>query len=116
VNWKDTLPVLLSIIVIIAVAVLEKQSKFVAAITATMPLAAALAIWIVYSSSEGDQESMTEFSRGLILGILPTIAFVVTAWLAFRAGLNLAPALVVAYSIWAIGVFLLVGLRKTLGL
>jgi len=116
VNWKDTLPVLLSIIVIIAVAVLEKQSKFVAAITATMPLTAALAIWIVYSSSEGDQESMTEFSRGLILGILPTIAFVVTAWLAFRAGLNLVPALVVAYSIWAIGVFLLVGLRKTLGL
>ena len=42
-RWQDILPVLLSIIVIIAVAVLEKQSKFIAAITATMPLTAALA-------------------------------------------------------------------------
>lgn len=115
-KWQDVIPVLLSIIVIIAVAVLEKQSKFIAAITATMPLTAALALWIVYSSSEGERDSMTEFSRGLVMGILPTIAFAVAAWLAFRAGLKLVPALVIAYSTWAIGVGLLVGLRKTLGL
>lgn len=115
-KWQDVIPVLLSIIVIIAVAVLEKQSKFIAAITATMPLTAALALWIVYSSSEGERDSMTEFSRGLVMGILPTIAFTVAAWLAFRGSLKLVPALVIAYSTWAIGVGLLVGLRKTLGL
>ena len=115
-KWQDVLPVLLSIVVIIAVAVLEKQSKFIAAITATMPLTAALAIWIVYSSSEGERESMTEFSRGLVLGILPTITFALVAWLAFRAGLKLVPTLVIAYGAWAIGVGLLIGLRKTLGL
>ena len=85
-KWQDVLPVLLSIIVIIAVAVLEKQSKFIAAITATMPLTAALALWIVYTSSEGERDSMTEFSRGLVMGILPTIAFAIAAWLALRAG------------------------------
>ena len=115
-NWKDILPVLFSIVVIVAVAILEKQSKFVAAITATMPLTAALAIWIVYSSSEGESESMTDFSRGLVLGILPTIAFVVAAWLSFRAGLKLVPTLAIAYATWAVGIGVLVGLRRTLGL
>ena len=115
-NWKDILPVLLSIVVIVAVAVLEMQSKFVAAITATMPLTAALAIWIVYSSSEGDSDSMTDFSRGLLLGIVPTIAFAIAAWLAFHAGLKLVPTLALAYATWAIGVGLLVGFRKTIGL
>ena len=115
-NWKDVLPVVISVVVIIAVAILEKQSKFVAAITATMPLTAALAVWIVYSSSEGDSESMTDFSRGLVLGILPTIAFAIATWLSFRAGLKLVPALAIAYGTWALGVGLLVGLRRTLGL
>jgi hypothetical protein len=115
-KWQDILPVLVSIVVIVAVAVLEKQSKFIAAITATMPLTAALALWIVYSSSEGDGDSMTDFSLGLVMGIVPTVAFAVAAWLAFRAGLKLVPALVVAYGTWAIGVGILVGLRKTLGL
>ena len=36
---QDILPVVLSIIVILLVAVVEKQSKLFAALTATMPLA-----------------------------------------------------------------------------
>ncbi|HUV27219.1 MAG: hypothetical protein WA997_02675 [Anaerolineales bacterium] len=41
---QNILPVLLSILVIIVVAVLEKLSKFAAAISATMPIGATLAI------------------------------------------------------------------------
>ena len=37
---QDILPVILSILVIILVVLLEKQSKLIAALTATMPLAA----------------------------------------------------------------------------
>ena len=86
---QDYLPVVLSIIVIILVAVLEKQSKLFAAITATMPLAAPLALWIVYSSSGGDKEAVSSFSLSMFLGFLPTLAFIVTVWLAARAGMKL---------------------------
>ena len=50
---QDILPVLVSIAVIVLVAVVEKQSKLIAAITATMPMTAPLALWIVYSSADG---------------------------------------------------------------
>jgi len=67
---QDILPALLSIIVIILVAVIEKQSKLAAAITATMPIGAALALWIVYSANEGERKTMEQFSIGLLVGII----------------------------------------------
>ena len=67
---QDVLPVVLSIIVIILVAVLEKQSKLFAAITATMPLGVPLALWIVYSSSGGEKEAVSSFTLSMLLGIL----------------------------------------------
>jgi K+ transporter len=67
---QDILPALLSIIVIILVAVFEKQSKLAAAITATMPIGATLALWIVYSANEGERKTMEQFSIGLLVGII----------------------------------------------
>ena len=112
---QDILPVLLSIVVIILVAVLEKQSKFAAAITATMPIGATLAIWIVYSANSGDQETMKDFSVGLLMGIIPTIGFLLAAWLSSRAGLKLIPLLLVGYVVWGVLLGLIFILRRIIG-
>lgn len=113
---QDAIPVLLSIVVIVLVAVLEKQSKLFAAVTATMPLAAPLALWIVYSSNAGDRTAVTQFSLSLMLGLLPTMAFLVAVWLAARSGMKLGPMLVTGYGVWAAGAAILYLLRNTLGL
>ena len=72
-KMEDLIPVLVSITVIILIAVIEKHSRFFAAITATMPLTAALGLWIVYSSSSGDSKAVTEFSQGMVLAIIPKL-------------------------------------------
>jgi hypothetical protein len=113
---QDILPVVLSIIVILLVAVLEKQSKLFAALTATMPLAAPLALWIVYSSNAGDKAAVAQFSLSLLLGLLPTMAFLITVWLAARAGMKLAPMILTGYGVWAVGAAILYFLRNTLGI
>ena len=113
---QDILPVLLSMVVIVLVAVLEKQSKFAAAITATMPIGATLAIWIVYSANSGDQETMQDFSVGLLMGIIPSIGFLFAAWLAFRAGLKLMPMLLVGFAVWGTLLGLIILLRRVIGL
>jgi CDP-diglyceride synthetase len=115
-KWQDVLPVLLSILIIIAVAILEKQSKLAAALTATMPLTAPLALWIVYTSSEGDREATSQFSLGMLLGVFPTIGFLITVWLASRAGFRLVPTILLGYGVWAIGALAIVTLRRFLGL
>jgi hypothetical protein len=98
--------------VIILIAVLEKQSRTIAAITAVMPLTAPLALWIVYSSSGGEQAAMSEFTLGLILGLLPTLGFAIAAWLAVRAGMKLGLVLLVGYGTWGIGTLLITFLRN----
>ena len=113
---QDVVPVLLSILVIVLVAVFEKQSKLFAALTATMPLAAPLALWIVYSSNAGESAAVTQFSLSLLLGIIPSLAFLVTVWLAARAGMKFLPMILTGYGIWAVGAALLYLLRNTLGL
>jgi hypothetical protein len=109
---QDIFPVLVSILVIILVAVLEKQSKFAAAITATMPIGATLALWIVYSANSGDRETMKDFSGGLLVGIIPTIGFLLASWVASRAGLKLMPMLVVGYIVWGALLGLILILRR----
>ena len=111
-KWQEILPVVISIIVIILVAVLEKQSKLIAAFTATMPLTIVLALWIVYSSVGGEQQAVSQFILGLFLGIIPTVCFVIAIWLASRAGIKLIPMLIIGYAVWGIGVLLLYQFQK----
>jgi len=113
---QDVLPVSLSIVVIVLVSILEKQSKLFAALTATMPLTAPLALWIVYSSNAGDKIVVSQFSLSLLLGLIPTMAFLVAVWFAARAGIKLVPMIVSGYSVWAVGAIILYLLRNTLGI
>ena len=113
---QEVVPVLLSILVIILVAILEKQSKLFAAITATMPLTAPLALWIVHTSNAGEKIAVIQFSLSLLLGLLPSLAFLVTVWLGARAGMKLLPMILSGYGVWAMGATLLYLLRNTLGI
>ena len=111
---QEILPVAVSVLVIIMIAVIEKQSKTVAAITAVMPLTAPLAIWIVYSASGGEPAAMKAFTSGLVLGLVPTFGFAVAAWLAARSGMKLGPIILSGYGAWAVGTALILAVRKIL--
>ena len=113
---QDILPVVASIAIIILVAIIEKQSKLIAALTAVMPIGATLALWIVSSSAGSDQPTMERFSKGLLLGILPSVLFVLVAWIAFRAGLKLTRVLLVGYAVWGVGTGAILLLRSRFGL
>jgi uncharacterized membrane protein (GlpM family) len=112
---QDILPVILSIVVIVLVAILEKQSKLFAALVAVMPLAAPLALWIVYSSNAGDKVAVSQFSLSLLLGLLPTFAFLV-AVCGGPGGHETRSMILTGYSVWAVGAIILYLLRNTLGI
>jgi len=97
------------------VALLEKQSKLFAAVTATMPLTMPLALWIVYSANRGERAAVEKFTGGLIIGIIPTFTFAVAVWLAVRAGFKLAPILIIGYAVWVATLLTLLGLRRIIG-
>jgi hypothetical protein len=95
-------------LVIIVIAIISEYSKTFAAITATMPLSVPLGLWIVYAAEQGDKAQMTEFSSGLLIGIIPTVIFIIATWYAARTGWAIVPIIAFGYMAWglALGVML----------
>jgi hypothetical protein len=106
---------LISFVVLTAVAVLQRSSRLVAAMMATMPLTIPLALWIVAAGDKDNPRAMAEFSRGLLWSIWPTVLFVVVVWAASRAGWRLGPTIGAGYLAWGIGVAAILGIRRVVG-
>jgi hypothetical protein len=114
IRWSDVYPVLTSIAVIILVAVVQRQSKVMAAVLATMPINAPLAMWVVYAGSRESQSELTAFNQSLVISVLPTVGFLLAAWLAARAGWKLPAILGIGYLVWGLGLGVVVLLRRWL--
>ena len=113
---QDILSVVISIVIIIAIALLQKQSKVIAAIISTTPVRAALGIWVVYSAVEGSKTEMVKFNESVALSLIPTFLFAVAAWMAARAGWKISGQLIAGYGTWAVGAGILYMLRQVLGI
>ncbi len=106
------LPVVVSICIILAVAVLREYSKTFAAIAATMPINVPLALWIAFSAGDVDQTSRVQFAQGLLLGIIPTVLFLVFALIAVRSGWTLLPTIAGGYVAWGVSLLILMGMQR----
>ncbi len=111
-KFQSIVPVIISICVIIIVAIIQRYSRTAAGILAVMPVTAPLAIWVIYSANSGDTHAVQDFTLSLVMGILATVAFLVAAWLAARAGWKLVPTLSVGYLTWGVCVILILLVRK----
>ena len=110
--WQKILPVIVSIIIIITIAVLREYSKTLAAIASTMPINIPLGMWIVATGGDNSKVVMQRFTEALFINIWPTILFLAVVWLAARAGWDLVPMIAAGYVAWAIGLaFLLLVVR-----
>jgi len=103
--------VLLSVLIVILVAVVQERSRHLAAILATMPLTAPLAMWIVFSASSGDQGQTGDFVRSMVIGSVASLVFVLACWLGLRQGWGFLVTLAFASTIW----FLIVLVPRWIG-
>lgn len=113
--WEKVLPVLISIIVIIGVAVLRETSKPLAGILATMPINVPLALWIVTSAEAGRQEAVTQFTDAMLIGIVPTVAFILVVWAGARAGWSLWALIGTGYGGWLLTLGAIMLVRRLVG-
>jgi len=108
-------PVLASIAIIVVIAVLRERSRALAAITATMPINVALALWIIFVSDGTDQETVVSFVRSMVIGVIGTLIWLLAVWLAARAGWKLPRLLLVGYVAWGIAIGAIFALQSFLG-
>jgi uncharacterized membrane protein (GlpM family) len=92
--------VLLSVLVVVLVAVVQERSRHLAAIIATMPLTAPLAMWIVFSGSRGDLGQTADFVGSMIVGFVGSLVFALACWVGFRREWGFLITLAFASAIW----------------
>ncbi|HVU11285.1 MAG TPA: hypothetical protein VHD90_08405 [Phototrophicaceae bacterium] len=115
IDWPRVAPVLISIAIIIAIAIVRQYSTTIAAIAATMPLNIPLGMWIVYAGADDKQQALTIFSQAALLNLIPTFIFIIVAWQLAKAGHNVVQAIALGYVGWAISLGLIFLIRALLG-
>ena len=65
---ETVLPLIISIIILITIAMLKEHSRLVAAVTAFMPVNLSLGMWIVAANAPDEHQALVEFTRGLGFG------------------------------------------------
>src|SRR5262245_1477872 len=101
-NTDKIVPVLASIVIIVLVSIVQEKSRFLAAVLASMPLTAPLALWIVWSASKGNHEQTAEFAGSMVLGAAATLSFIIGTWLALRQRLAFGWVLASGSVVWLI--------------
>ncbi|WP_119067288.1 hypothetical protein [Aggregatilinea lenta] len=114
IDVAKTLPVVVSILIILAVAALRNYSRGFASIAAVMPLNIPLGMWIVYAGADDKQATMTEFTGVLLVNIIPTLIFMIIAWQGTKAGWSLGRVLVVGYAAWALALAAVFAVRRVM--
>jgi hypothetical protein len=63
-------------------------------------------LWFVYTGSQGDAAVSADFSRMMLLGLIPTALFVVACWFGFKQEWPLGRVIVVGYAVWLVSILL----------
>jgi uncharacterized membrane protein (GlpM family) len=108
-------PVVLSVVIIVLVAVAQARSRHLAAILATMPLTAPLAMWVVFSASSGDQRQTADFVWSMVIGSVASLVFVLACWFGLRREWGLVATLALAAAVWLLIVLVPRWVGRSLG-
>jgi len=101
-SLQRALPVVVSIAIILAVALLRDRSRTLAAILAVMPINIPLALWVIASDSDGDPRLLSETIRSMFFGLLPGIVWLGVVLWAVRAGWPILPSIGAGYAVWLV--------------
>jgi uncharacterized membrane protein (GlpM family) len=98
---------LISFVLITAIAVVSERSHVLASIVSAMPVKLALALWFIFSDSGGDRLLSADFCRISILALIPTMLFLGACWFALKRGWTLPQVIGLGYVVWllAVGVY-----------
>ena len=92
--------IIISLIVIVAATAIGKRLPSAAGLIGVMPLTGALVLVWVYLENKGDSQTMQDFAKGALWGMLPSILFFFVAFFCFKKHLPLPIVLIASFGAW----------------
>jgi len=102
---RFVIKLLISVGVIVFCTQVGRKLPALAGLIAVMPLTGVIVMLWLYSENPENFTRMTDYSRGALWGILPSILFFLVAFMCFRKHLPLWIVLCASFAVWLIGAF-----------
>ena len=99
--WK----LLLANVAILASVQVGRRFPAAAGLIATMPLTTLVVLVWLHSEAPSDQELLLSYTRGVLWGILPSVAFFLAALWFFHRRVPFGAALGLSSGVWLLGAF-----------
>ncbi len=88
--------------VIIACTQIGRKYPTLAGLIATMPLTSLIVLVWLASDNPGEKRLLTEYTRGVLWGIIPTVLFFLAAYACFRKELPFSVVLAASFAVWLV--------------
>jgi len=95
----------ITLAVIILCTQIGRKLPSLAGLIATMPLTGLIVLVWLYSENPHDLQLMTNYTKGALWGIGPSILFFLAAYVCFKKHLSLPAVLSISFGLWLIGAF-----------
>ncbi len=106
VDMRFVIKLLISVCVIAFCAGIGRKLPTLAGLIAVMPLTGLIVLVWLYLDNPGNFDLITEYTKGALWGIVPSVLFFLVAFLCFRRHLPLWIVLCASFAVWLIGAFI----------
>ena len=102
---RFVLKLLISVSVIVFCTQIGRKLPTLAGLIAVMPLTGFIVLVWLYTDNPDNFNIVTNYTKGALWGILPSILFFLTAFICFRKHLSLWIVLCASFAVWLIAAF-----------
>lgn len=102
---KFVIKLFISVCVISICAAVARKVPTLAGLIAVMPLTGLIVLVWLYFDNPGNFTLMTDYTKGVLWGIVPTILFFLVAFICFQKHLPLWMVLCASFVVWLVGAF-----------
>ncbi|MGA2915991.1 MAG: DUF3147 family protein [Sedimentisphaerales bacterium] len=101
-DTKFLIKLLITIAIITFCSQIGKKAPALAGLIATAPITTLIVLLWLWSDRPGDFKLMTDFTRGVLWGIIPTVFFFIVAFLCFKKQISILPTVAFSFAAWLI--------------
>jgi len=106
VDMRFVIKLLISVCVIAFCAGIGRKLPTLAGLIAVMPLTGLIVLVWLYRENPGNFNLMTEYTKGALWGIVPSVLFFLVAFVCFHKRLSLPIVLCASFAVWLVAAFI----------
>jgi len=103
---QSVIRLMISVCIIVFCTQIGRKLPTLAGLIAVMPLTGLIVLVWLYLDNPGNFGLITDYSKGALWGILPSILFFLAAFICFRKHLPLWTVLCASFAVWLIAAFI----------